>query len=98
MRTMLGLEASLSDSVGLRLSRALMRDLSCGCLERNLLSNVLAADCRATPAREVTLLDGGAFLREGVGPGLDAASVPGALDGSARSIIRFRNEMGVGSA
>jgi len=98
VRRTLGLEEPLEDLVGLVLTPALVREMRCGCADRDLMSEVKAAYRRITPGKDVVLLEGGASLREGVSFGLGPVMVADALDVPALAIVRFRNQVSMGDA
>jgi BioD-like phosphotransacetylase family protein len=95
VRRTLGLEESLEDLVGVFLTSALVREMRCGCAERDLMSEVKAAYERITPGKDIMLLEGGASLREGVSLGLGSTMVADVLDMPALAVVRFRNRVSV---
>jgi len=98
VRRTLGLAESPEDLVGIALTPALVRDMRCGCSDRDLMAEVEAAYRRIVPGKDVVLLEGGASLREGVSLGLGPTMVADALDVPALAIVRFRNQVSMGDA
>ena len=95
VRRMLGLTEPLEDLVGVILTPALVRDMRCGCTDRDLMSEVKAAYERVIPGKDVILLEGGASLREGVSLGLGPTMVADALDMPTLAIVYFNNRVSV---
>ncbi len=93
VRQVLGLEETTEALIGLRLTPSILRDILCGCLGRDLLTEVRVAYERIAAGRDVVLVEGGASLREGVGIGLGPADVADALDAMVLAVIPFYNEM-----
>jgi len=98
VRRTLGLKESLEDLVGIVLTPALVREMCCGCADRDLMLEVKAAYERVTSGKDILLLEGGASLREGVSLGLGPTMVAEALDVSVLAIVRFRNRVSMGDA
>jgi len=98
VRRTLGLEDSLEDLVGVVLTLALAREMRCGCADRDLMPEVVAAYERIVPGKDIVLLEGGASLREGVSIGLGPIRMADALDVPALAIIRFRNQVSMADA
>ena len=98
VRRVLGLDESLEDLVGVVLTPALVREMRCGCADRDLMAEVEAAYRRCCPEKDVLLLDGGASLREGLSLGVSPLKVADSLDVSALVMIRFRNQLSMADA
>ncbi|MCS7281747.1 MAG: phosphotransacetylase family protein [Anaerolineae bacterium] len=93
VRRALGLSEPTEALVGIVLTPSLLRDILCGCINRDLLAEVRAAFGRVAMDKDIVLVEGGASLREGVGIGLGPADVAEALDASILAVIPFINEM-----
>ncbi|MFQ6100619.1 MAG: phosphotransacetylase family protein [Anaerolineae bacterium] len=93
VRRTLGLEEPSAELVGVVLTPSLLRDMLCGCSDRDFMSEVQAAYQRVSSGKDVVLLEGGASLREGFSVSLGSALVADVLDVPVLAVIRFRNEM-----
>jgi len=98
VRRTLGLEESPDDMVGLVLTPALMREMRCGCSDRDLMPEVEAAYRRFVPGKDIVLLEGGASLREGVSLGVGPIRVADTLGAPVLAMIRFRNQVSMADA
>lgn len=92
-RRALGLPEPTEALIGVRLTPSVLRDILCGCLDRDLMAEVRAAHERIAAGRDIVLVEGGASLREGAGIGLGPAEVADALEAAVLSVIPFYNEM-----
>jgi hypothetical protein len=95
VRQVLGLEESAEDMVGVFLTIDLVREMRCGCAERDLMSEVKVAYERVTADKDVVLLEGGASLREGVSLRLGPSMVAEALDLPILAIAPFIDRVSV---
>jgi hypothetical protein len=94
----LGLKESVDDMVGIVLSPALVKEMRCGCVDRDLMPEIEAAYRRVVDGKDIVLLEGGHSLREGLSLGVGPLRVADALDVSTLAIIRFRNQISVADA
>jgi len=95
VRQTLGLAESAEELVGVVLTPALVREMRCGCGDRDLMSEVKAAYERVIPGKDIILLEGGASMREGVSLGLGPTMVADALGVPALAIVYFNNRVSV---
>ncbi len=95
VRRTLGLAESPEDLVGVVLTPALVREMRCGCSDRDLMPEVEAAYRRVVSGKDVVLLEGGASLREGVSLGLGPTMVADALNVPVLALVYFNNRVTV---
>jgi BioD-like phosphotransacetylase family protein len=95
VRRTLDLGSAASDLVGLVLSKPVLREVRCGCADRDLLLELRAAYQRVAFDKGVMLLEGGASLCEGTGLSVDPPRVAQALDVDVLVIVPFRSELSV---
>jgi BioD-like phosphotransacetylase family protein len=98
VRRTLDLDEALEDMVGVVLTPKLVRDMRCGCSDRDLMPEIEAVYQRAVAGKDVVLVEGGASLREGLSLGVDPLRVADVLDVSVLAIIRFRNYVSMADA
>ncbi len=98
VRRMLGLEESVEDLVGIILTPKLVREMRCGCTDRDLMPEVAAKYERAIDGKDIVLLEGGHSLREGLSFNIAPTRVADALDVPALTMLRFRNQVSMGDA
>jgi BioD-like phosphotransacetylase family protein len=96
VRRKLELKEDPEDMVGIVLTPKLAREMRCGCTERDLLSEVVAAYERITPGKDIVLLEGGGSLREGASLRLGPTMVTEALDIPALVVVRYRDRVSQG--
>jgi hypothetical protein len=96
VRRTLNLEENPEDLVGVVLTQELAREMRCGCAERDLLAEALAAYEKVIPGKDIILLEGSGSLREGVSLKLGASMVTEALDIPALVIVRYQNRVSQG--
>ena len=98
IRRTLGLEESVEDMVGVVLTPALVREMRCGCADRDLMPEIEASYERVATGKDVVLLEGGHSLREGLSLGVEPVRVAESLDVPVLAIVRFRNHVSMADA
>jgi hypothetical protein len=98
VRRTLELAASPDDLTGLVLTPSLVREMRCGCSDRDLMHDIKVAYDNLSNGTDLLLVEGGASLREGISLGVGPLRVAEELDMPVLAMIRFRNHVSMADA
>ncbi|HQE93211.1 MAG TPA: phosphotransacetylase family protein [Anaerolineae bacterium] len=98
IRKILNVEDPLAAMVGVVLAPSLVEELRCGCVDRDLMPQILSAYQRIAAGKDIMLVEGGASLREGLSLEVDPVTVAKQLDLPVLAMVRYRNPVSMGDA